>query len=112
MGQMSRIHFAEDNPVLIPPIQFCPRTAKLVKTQYVNNLADALIGVDPETGERLWTATVNIPDAEPAEGCVWIKNYGENEGMIDALAQAGVIQFTGTFAQVGHEHAFECALLI
>lgn len=48
---------------------------------------------DPETGEPIATASVNIADddvpMEPNE--VFIKDYSENEGMVDALIAAGII---------------------
>lgn len=36
------------------------------------------------------TASVALPTPHP-EGCVWVKDYSENEGMVDALVAGGVI---------------------
>lgn len=38
------------------------------------------------------TSTVNLPDKELEEGCVYIKDYSENEGMVEALKDAGIIE--------------------
>jgi len=42
-------------------------------------------------GEPLCVATVNLPNADVPDGHVLIKNYSENEGILDALVKAGVI---------------------
>ena len=112
MSSMSKIHYDQENPIMVGPTKFCHRTAALHVTEYAHDGSPALCGNDPVTGEPLWKATVCIPDNPPEDGCVWIKNYSENEGVLDALQRAGVIEFTGRFAQVGHAHAFECALLV
>ena len=36
-------------------------------------------------------ATVNIPDADVPDGCVTVKDYSENEGMLDALIAADIV---------------------
>jgi len=41
-------------------------------------------------GEKYATASVALSRMHP-EGCAWIKNYSENEGMVDALIDGGVI---------------------
>lgn len=58
----------------------------------------------------LATATVWLPEP-PAEGCVWIKDWSENEGMLDSLALAGVIEVTGRVAPTGYVVAHEGRLL-
>lgn len=64
--------------------------AILVKDQYLNGVT-ALTLRDVETGEPLATATVNLPDAIPAPGNIFVKNYSENEGMVQGLREARVI---------------------
>lgn len=74
----------------------------LIKTKYLNadcqitrgqygNGREALMLVDALTGERQATATVNIPEVDCPIGHVFIKNYSENEGMLEALVAAGVV---------------------
>lgn len=43
-----------------------------------------------ETGERLAVATVAL-DVLPGEGNVFVKNYSENEGILESLQKAGVV---------------------
>lgn len=61
--------------------------------------------------EPLAVATVNLPDSPPAEGCVWIKDWSENDGMLDALTQAGVIAATGRTMAAGYVLAHEARIL-
>lgn len=50
--------------------------------------------VDEVTGEPIATATVNMVDEDQPPAMVWIKDYSENAGMVDALAKNGVIAST------------------
>lgn len=42
-------------------------------------------------GEPIAVATVNLPEVQLKENEICIKNYSENEGMIDTLQKAGLI---------------------
>lgn len=44
------------------------------------------------TGECILTATVNLPELECPPGEVWIKNYGENVGVLPWLIEHGFIE--------------------
>ena len=48
--------------------------------------------IEEETGEPIATATVNLPNYPLAENEIFVKNYSENEGMVLALAKAGIIE--------------------
>ena len=65
-----------------------------------------------EDGSPMAVATVNPPDDDLPEGHVFIKNWSENEGMLDALVVAGVVEPTGRTVETGWVHADECKLLI
>ena len=58
------------------------------------------------------TCTVALVDQPPAEGCVWIKDYSENEGMLEMLEKAGVVQRTGRVTVSGYVTIPEAKLLI
>lgn len=66
----------------------------------------ALFANDPEDGEPLFTATVYL-DEPPSEGCVWLKGWSENEGVPQALYDAGIVEFTGRTAQCSYATAIE-----
>jgi hypothetical protein len=55
----------------------------------------ALQLVEEGTGAVVATATVNIPDAILENNEILIKNYTENEGMLDCLVNSGIIIDTG-----------------
>ena len=65
------------------------------KTNYGNNGRTALQLFDLTDGAPVATATVNIPDVELGENEVLIKNYSENEGMLEALEKGGIVSRTG-----------------
>jgi len=56
-----------------------------------------------DDGEPFATASVNLPDAPCPPDELYIKNYAENSGIVQALVDAGVIQPDPTFqVQSGH----------
>lgn len=57
------------------------------------------------------TATVNIPEFPLQEGQCLIKDYAENEGILQALVEAGVVQPVGT-VPAEHARATLCKLLV
>lgn len=48
-----------------------------------------------EDGDPLARATVCLESISPETGCVLIKEWSENAGMVKALTEAGVIEPTG-----------------
>lgn len=70
---------------------------------------------DQGYAEPLTTATVNLEEYgyHPAEGAIFIKTWGGNEGLFESLEQAGVIEGTGRQLSVGAHGAtvFEARLL-
>ena len=65
-----------------------------------------------EQGEPAFVATVNIPQATPAEGCVFLKGWSENEGIPEALVKEGVVELTGRKIATGMCAADEAKILI
>jgi hypothetical protein len=57
-------------------------------------------------------ATVNIPEYDLPEGFVIIKDWQENEGMLAALEQAGIVQDSGQRVMTGFVQAAVCKLLV
>lgn len=45
-----------------------------------------------QTGEPWLTASVALNNEELPEGCMFVKNYSENEGVVSMLFNAGVIE--------------------
>ena len=65
----------------------------LVKTGYYGNGRKAIMLVDSQDGERIATATVNLPmSAELPDNVVFIKDYSGNEGMVETLRNHYIIE--------------------
>ena len=107
---MAKAALNRDN-ARVNPTEFMHRKAALKFATYRENQATAILLVDPKTGEKLLTATVNLPVA-PAEGCVWLKTWSENQGLVDNLIKAGIISLTGAVAHTGYACALEGRLLV
>jgi hypothetical protein len=56
-----------------------------------SNGRKALRLIDQEDGLPVMTATVNVPEAELAEKEIIIKNYSENEGVLEFLQENGIV---------------------
>jgi hypothetical protein len=59
--------------------------------------------VEVGTGGRVATATVNVEEFDDilADDEVFIKDYGENTGMMEALVAAGILEPTGDTVTIG-----------
>ena len=76
-------------------IKFKEWTCFLEFDQYQNNLSTAisLIGLEGEyAGEPIATASVNVPNLTLPTDQVAIKDWSENEGVLKALVDAGVVK--------------------
>jgi len=82
----------------------------VVTKGFYGNGGLALKLVDEETKEPIATATVNLEgQAPPApNGHVFIKDWSENEGMLEALVTAGIVEDTGNTATTGFVEANLC----
>jgi len=58
-----------------------------------------------------WPVSVNLVDVPPADGCIWVKTWSGNEGILAALTAAGVLEPTGRTQPTGFVHAHEARLL-
>lgn len=71
----------------------------------------ALVGVMPD-GEQWGIFTVNVLGANVADGNVLVKNYSENEGVLQDLIDAGIVGKPVGKIPVGFVSADECELLV
>ena len=85
-------------------------TCNVERTKYYDgNIALQLI--DAEDGAPVAMATVNLPDAPLEPNHVYIKNWSENEGVLAALVEAGIVRDTGIYMATGIVLANVCELL-
>ena len=66
--------------------------------------------IDSEDGLPYATATVAV-DMSIAEDEVIIKNYSENEGILESLINAGIVSHPVSFIRSGFVHLSVCKLL-
>ena len=62
--------------------------------------------------QTLLKISVDVDEETPAVGCFFVKDWSENEGIMDALVEQGVVEDTGRRVPVGHTEAKEARLLI
>ncbi len=84
-----------------PQVLFKSWLCRVVPTKYTNTGSLALMLKEVDTGESIATATINMID-DDAQALidkhfgyeqipVYIKDYSENQGMLVALQEAGVV---------------------
>lgn len=71
-------------------------------SKYTNNNRVAIVLQEKETGEPYATASVNLPDTNLDVDQVAIKDYSENEGMLNDLVAAGIVEDTGMTVPSGY----------
>jgi len=81
-------------------VKFGKWTCEVMKGQYENGRI-VLVLYDVKDFEEIAVATTNIPEVplEPDEA--FIKDYSENEGMMDCLVKAGIAEPTEITVRTG-----------
>ncbi len=95
-----------------PLVRFHDWDCNVTVTRYANTERIALLLTDASTGEEIATATVNMPNFHVPSNHVCIKNYSENEGMLEALMEAGIISEPVDHKQSGFVLIPVCQLLL
>ena len=87
-------------------VKFGPYECVAYETRYPRHAggARAIYLVDAADGEPVATATVNVEGVSEVlpETEVLIKNYSENEGMLNALVEARLVEDTGRRVPTGY----------
>lgn len=81
------------------------------KFRYSNNNL-ALMLRDANDGSPITKATINIPQAELKVDEVIIKDYAENEGLLDVLVKEGIVESPHDFYQAGYVKVPICKIKI
>lgn len=91
--------------------RFIPKQqVNLVKKEYGNGRT--ALQLTALNGEPLCVATVNLEQADVPEGHVLIKDYSENQGVLDALIKAGVVGKPISEVPTGFVMVQLCRLLV
>jgi hypothetical protein len=83
-----------------------------LRFQAYGNGRQGIVLVDARDGQDVAVATVNVPGALLGEKQVLIKDYSENEGMLQALERAGIVKATGQTVRSGFATIPVCDLLV
>ena len=92
--------FVEDQEGNLVEVDFAGYRCQLLMDRFASG-GLCLRLVDLENNDQIARATVCLPASSPPHGCVYIKDYGENEGLLDTLCRAGVVTDTGERAPSG-----------
>jgi len=92
-------------------VQFREWKCKLVFRQYFNKRT-AIELIEIGTNEPIAVATVNLPDIDLKQDEVAIKNYSENEGMLNVLITTGIVSTPIDLVHSGYVEIPICRLLI
>lgn len=82
----------------------------IVKTEYASG-GTALILNDAASGERVAVATVNIPECDIQPNHVLIKDWSENEGILQTLVNANIVKEMGITVPCGFAEAHLCEFM-
>lgn len=74
--------------------------AVVVRSKYMNNDNLALMLIDEKDGSLITKITVNTEEKLP-EGFGYVKNYSENEGIMEVLQEEGLIKEVFGYKQMG-----------
>lgn len=91
-------------------VEFKGKVCEVAYNRYVDG--DRLcISLWLPSGEKMATATVNMP-TKPLNQCeLFIRDYSEGEGMTEALEKAGLIERTGVWVKTGFVEVEKCRLI-
>lgn len=96
----------------LPPVEWHGKKLAVRFSHYTDNDRLALLLHDPEEDEPYATASVNVVEAQVPDGHVLIKNWSENEGVLEALIAAKIIGPPTKQIPVGFVYALLCPLLV
>jgi hypothetical protein len=80
--------------------------------RYASTGHTALSLYDAKRGTFVAGASLNLPDLPLSPKRVFIKDYSENEGMLKALQEAGIVKPMGVYVPTGVGSLPVCELLI
>jgi len=72
----------------------------------------AMTLMDKETREEMAVATVNMPEIFLQSGEVLVKTWSENQGVLEALQEAGVVVPTGLTYRSGFVEVPKCLVTV
>lgn len=90
-------------------MSFNGQTLIVQRTTYPNGMIS--IQLFNLEGMPFAKATIDSLPELPSKGCAFVKNYAENNGILEALEEAGLVKPTGNKMSVGYVEADEVEVL-
>jgi hypothetical protein len=90
--------------------KYIDEECEIVKTRYSNGRIGLLL--DTPAGEPVAVATVNLSDEPLEDGYTFIKDYSQNEGLLKALQDAGIVGPIVDIVSTGYVNAYTVKVLI
>lgn len=86
---------------------------QVLKHFYPNKRTALVLSVSEQFDEDSIVASVNLPDnLLPNNEHVFIKTWGENKGILEALEEAGIVESTGIEVPTGYMTATMVKILL
>lgn len=84
-------------------VNFMGYSCRVIVSRYTYGNTPCLNLISTLDGSPVATATVNLIDynLQPPENCCFIKNYSENQGILEALTSAEIVKPLGQTVQFG-----------
>lgn len=90
-----------------------PHGVKLLCSRYnYDRTQKALMIFDPEIGENIAVPSVMLEGASQADNEIFIKNWSENEGILEQLIMHGIVELPHGRIKTGFVYAEVCMLNI
>lgn len=105
-----------NDPVYLPEITVRWGGKKVrvrpMRSHYITGAGTAITAdADGEFGrEPYGNVSVNL-DIPPDKGCIWVKTWAENEGLLEQLVNLGLLKPTGRTQSTGWVEATEARLV-
>lgn len=80
-------------------------------TRYPADNTIALVANHGTSDQQVYTVCLAHDPAPTGDKIVWLKDWSENEGVPEALVEAGIIELTGAEWPTGYVNAKEAKLL-
>ena len=93
-------------------VTFMDFDCEVLISEYRNNGRTAIMLQDVDDKQPVTTATVNIPEASLEDDEVIIRNSEQNEGILEVLEKAGILEPTGRSIKSGFITCPVCKLKI
>lgn len=93
-------------------VEFNGYNCLLEMHHYIVNDRRCIQLIDAKTNEYYITATVNLPDEHLEPDEVFIKNFSENEGIMNVLSEAGIISKPIGSSSVYGIMVYKCKMLV